>query len=136
MLKLASAQACFCHADFSFKAIGSSRFGICGGFLVASPSQRKFRKSRRESNSKYYSPPSCYREGRSIFLRAKMSRTIEAAALFAVGCIAGGAVVWSTRKSRPPPPPPPPPTVKEDLSARETFTERMIQVKYQFNIRI
>jgi hypothetical protein len=35
-----------------------------------------------------------------------MSRAIEAAALFAVGCIAGGAVVYSTRRTDPAPPAP------------------------------
>jgi len=36
-----------------------------------------------------------------------MSRAIEAAALFAVGVVAGGALVYSTRKSVPPAVPPP-----------------------------
>ena len=35
-----------------------------------------------------------------------MSRAIEAAALFAVGVIAGGTLVYSTRKPYSPPPPP------------------------------
>ena len=48
-----------------------------------------------------------------------MSRAIEAAALFAVGCIAGGAIVYSTRRTASAPPPPqqpstaPPPALRE-----------------------
>ena len=39
-----------------------------------------------------------------------MSRVIEAAALFAVGCLAGGAIVYGTRRDVPPPPPAQQPT--------------------------
>lgn len=50
----------------------------------------------------------------------KMSRAIEATALFAVGCIAGGAVVYSTRRTTPASPPPqqtstaPPPAFRRE----------------------
>jgi hypothetical protein len=37
-----------------------------------------------------------------------MSRVIEAATLFAVGALAGGVIVYGTRRTAPPPPPPPP----------------------------
>ena len=58
-----------------------------------------------------------------------MSRAIEAAALFAVGVITGGALVYTTRKSTPPPPSPPsqrpstPPTFRKDVHAGEVMSE-------------
>ena len=49
-----------------------------------------------------------------------MSRAVEAAALFAAGCIAGGALVYGTRRTAPPPPPPqqPPPTTAQTPALR------------------
>jgi endonuclease G len=45
-----------------------------------------------------------------------MSRAIEAATLFVVGVVAGGALVYSTRKALPPPTPPPsPPATRKDV---------------------
>ena len=60
-----------------------------------------------------------------------MSRTIEAAALFAVGVIAGGAVVYSTRRTPPVPaqppvpttPPPSVPALRKDVIAGEAMSE-------------
>jgi hypothetical protein len=37
-----------------------------------------------------------------------MSRVIEAATLFAVGALAGGVIVYGTRRTAPPPAPAPP----------------------------
>ena len=58
-----------------------------------------------------------------------MSRAIEAAALFAVGVLTGGAVVYSTRKPSPRPPSPPvqqqpsPPAVRKDVITGEVVSE-------------
>jgi endonuclease G, mitochondrial len=58
-----------------------------------------------------------------------MSRVIEAAALFAVGVVTGGAVVYSTTKHspRPPSPPaqqqPPPPALLKDVITGEVVSE-------------
>jgi hypothetical protein len=46
-----------------------------------------------------------------------MSRAIEAAALFAVGVIAGGAVVYSTRRTPPVPAQPPVPSTPPSVPA-------------------
>jgi len=61
--------------------------------------------------------------------RTNMSRAIEAAALFAVGVLAGGTVVYSIRKPspRPPSPPtqqqPPPPALRKDVITGEVVSE-------------
>jgi len=63
-----------------------------------------------------------------------MSRAIEAAALFAVGVIAGGAAVYSTRRTTPVPaqppvpttPPPPVPAFRRDVTVGEPMTEGAI----------
>ena len=58
-----------------------------------------------------------------------MSRAIEAAALFAVGVITGGALVYTTRKSTTTPPSPPskrpstPPTFRTDVHTGEVMSE-------------
>ena len=57
-----------------------------------------------------------------------MSRAIEAVALFTVGVIAGGAVVYGARKSVPPPPPPAQqpakvPAVRQDVRFGEPMAE-------------
>lgn len=58
-----------------------------------------------------------------------MSRAIEAAALFAVGVLTGGAVVYSTRKPSPQPPSPPaqqqppPPAFRKDVITGEVVSE-------------
>jgi hypothetical protein len=58
-----------------------------------------------------------------------MSRVLEAAALITVGAIAGGAVIWSTRRTSPPPlppqaPPSQPPALRPDLLTAEPVPER------------
>jgi hypothetical protein len=61
-----------------------------------------------------------------------MSRAIEAACLFAVGVIAGGTIVYTTRKSLPPPPPPKQATpVQKDIAVAEivpdgSYTHKLI----------
>lgn len=58
-----------------------------------------------------------------------MSRAIEAAALFAVGVITGGALVYTTRKSTTTPPSPrsqqpsTSPTFRKDVHAGEVMSE-------------
>ena len=60
-----------------------------------------------------------------------MSRSIEAAALFAVGVITGGVVVYTTRKALPPPSPrtkeePQAPTFRQDVVVGEIISEGYI----------
>jgi hypothetical protein len=53
-----------------------------------------------------------------------MSRAIEAVTLFAVGVIAGGALVYSTRKALPPPSQPPrAPALKQDKLVGQPLSE-------------
>jgi hypothetical protein len=63
-----------------------------------------------------------------------MSRAIEAAALFAVGVIAGGAVVYGTTRSVPPPPPPAQkpqvPAPRQDVRAGEPMAEGCILLQF------
>jgi hypothetical protein len=72
-----------------------------------------------------------------------MSRAIEAAALFAVGVITGGVVVYTTRKALPPPSPrpqesqaPTSPTFRQDVVPGEIMSEGHIDSLVIANCRI